>query len=50
MAWKRNGLFLAITDTAEMADDATFHNGTVQQADLRLIHSHYDIAELLRIA
>jgi hypothetical protein len=42
--------FLTITDTIEMTDDATFHNCTVQRANFRLIHSHYDITELLRIA
>jgi hypothetical protein len=50
MAWKRNGLFLAITNTAEMTNDATFHNGIVQWVDFRLIRSHCAIAELLRIA
>jgi hypothetical protein len=45
-----NGLFLAITDTAEMTDNATFYNGTVQRADFRLIRLHCAIAELLQIA
>jgi hypothetical protein len=38
MAWERNDLFTAITDTAEMTDDTPFHNSTVQWVDLRLIH------------
>jgi hypothetical protein len=33
-----------------MTDNATFHNGTVQRVDFRLIHSHCAIAELLQIA
>jgi hypothetical protein len=47
MAWERNGLFLSIANTAEMTDDATFHNGTVQRTDFKLIRSHCAIAELL---
>jgi hypothetical protein len=50
VAWERNGLSLAITDMAEVTDDATFHNGIVQRADFRLIRSHYVVAELLQIA
>jgi hypothetical protein len=34
----------------KMTDDVTFHNGTVQRADFRLIRSHYVVAELLQIA
>jgi hypothetical protein len=49
MAWKRNGLFFAITDTAEMTGDTIFHNGIVQRAYTRLIRSHYAIDELLQI-
>jgi hypothetical protein len=33
-----------------MTDDATFHNGTVQLADFRLIRSHCVITKLLQIA
>jgi hypothetical protein len=50
MVWERNGLFPTITNTAKMTDDATFHNGTVQQADFRLIRSHRAVAKLLQIA
>ena len=37
-AWERNDPFLTTTDTAEMTDGTLLHNGTVQQADFRLIH------------
>jgi hypothetical protein len=50
VARKRNGMFFAIIDTAGTTDDATFHNGIVQQADFRLIRSYCAIAELLQIA
>jgi heme oxygenase len=33
-----------------MTDDTTFHNGTVQRADFRLINLHCAIAKLLWIA
>jgi hypothetical protein len=49
-AWERNGPSLAITDTAKMMGDTTFHNGTVQRTNFRLIHSHCVVTELLQIA
>jgi hypothetical protein len=33
-----------------MTDAATFHNGTVQRADFRLICSHCAVAKLLQLA
>jgi hypothetical protein len=38
----------AITDTAEIMGDATFHSDPVQRAYFRLSRSHYAIAKLLQ--
>ena len=38
MACERNGSFPNTTDKAEMTDVTLLHKGTVQRADVRLIH------------
>jgi hypothetical protein len=42
--------FFAITDTTKTTGDANFRNGTVQQVDFRVTHSHCAIVESLQIA
>jgi hypothetical protein len=52
LMWRGNAMvrFFAITDIAKTMGDANFRNGTVQQADFRVIHSHGAIVESLQIA